>query len=532
MSDLKEYVVTLKNFEDLDGFYEDMETPGGNLYIPNREVDIALRRPISRSTHYYLTKEEAELLRHDPRVLSVELTPADLGIIIKPAWTQTSNYWDKSGTNNNLFKNWALLRCTEGEQRSNWGSDLTATKTQTGTVSVSTDGNNVDVVIVDGYVNPDHPEMAVNSDGTGGSRVVQYNWLQHASPPSNYIYPVSYSGGDNNHGMHVAGTTAGNTQGWARKANIYNFFPYGGDANNVDVLLIYDYIRAWHASKPINPLTGRRNPTIINNSWGYGYSISISSITKVNHRGQDYTSNLDSAFLNSVGIINNGSVADMPASYSALEQDQLDAINEGIIVVGAAGNESYKIDKPDGIDYNNHFIFNYFGLNYIIYYHRGMAPTNGTLGICVGAVGSTVSEYKASFSNCGPRVDIYAPGVNIISSVHTGGIADARGSGNLQKYQGTSMASPQVCGVVACLLEIYPNMTQSQVIDYLNKNSKYNQMTDSGGSYTDYTSLQESQNRYLYVYKERASTGPTWPKLNYLPRPTSGRMFPRVKVKR
>ena len=34
MSDtLKEYVVTLYNFEDLDSFYNDMETPGGDLLV-------------------------------------------------------------------------------------------------------------------------------------------------------------------------------------------------------------------------------------------------------------------------------------------------------------------------------------------------------------------------------------------------------------------------------------------------------------------------------------------------------------------
>ena len=534
MSELKEYVVTLKYYEDLEAFYEDMETPGGDLYIPNREVDVALRRPISRSTHYYLTKEEAELLRNDPRVLSVELTPAELGIIVKPAWVDSSNFWDKSGTNNANHKNWGLLRCIEGVQRSNWGSD--GTTTQTGTAQANSEGRNVDVVIVDGYINPNHPEMAVNSDGTGGTRVIQYNWLQHAVTPGNYFYTSNFTGADNNHGQHVAGTVAGNRQGWARKANIYNFYAYSGtDPNGVSELLLYDYIRAWHNSKPVNPATGRKNPTIVNNSWGYGYSLSISQITRVNHRGINYTTGLTSSFLNSVGIINDGSLTDTPATYTALEQDQLDAINDGIIVVGAAGNEYTKIDVPNGIDYNNYFIYNYFGTDYVIHYHRGMAPTNGTLGICVGAIGPTKNEVKASFSNCGPRIDVYAPGSNIISSVHTGGVVDLRSSGTqyyTQKYNGTSMASPQVCGVLACLLETYPTLSQAQVLNYLNANSKYNQITDTGGSYTDYTSLQNSANKFLYYKKERADTGPTWPKLNYLERPAAGRLFPRVRVRR
>ena len=32
---MEEYVVTLRNKEDLDDFYNDMETPGGDLYIPD-----------------------------------------------------------------------------------------------------------------------------------------------------------------------------------------------------------------------------------------------------------------------------------------------------------------------------------------------------------------------------------------------------------------------------------------------------------------------------------------------------------------
>jgi hypothetical protein len=35
---LKEWIVTLYNHEDLESFYKDMETPGGSLYIPDREI--------------------------------------------------------------------------------------------------------------------------------------------------------------------------------------------------------------------------------------------------------------------------------------------------------------------------------------------------------------------------------------------------------------------------------------------------------------------------------------------------------------
>jgi len=88
----KEYIVTLKNFEDLDNFYEDMETPGGNLYIPERKVDCHLRRPISRNTHYLLTDEEADVVRQDPRVLDVQLTPEERGLTPVLMWTQTGDF--------------------------------------------------------------------------------------------------------------------------------------------------------------------------------------------------------------------------------------------------------------------------------------------------------------------------------------------------------------------------------------------------------------------------------------------------------
>ena len=58
---MQEYIVTLHKYEDLDNFYEDMETPGGTLTIPGRKVDCMFRRDISRNTHYLLDELEAEL---------------------------------------------------------------------------------------------------------------------------------------------------------------------------------------------------------------------------------------------------------------------------------------------------------------------------------------------------------------------------------------------------------------------------------------------------------------------------------------
>ena len=542
MSEQREYIVTLKSKEDLDCFYDDIETPGGNLYIPDRAVGCCKRRPISRNTHYMLTDEETEQVRQDPRVLAVERIPEDIGIFPKPLFVQEETTWNKSDVNNSSHKNWGLLRCVEGEQRSNWGSNGTAS--QSGLIQVNAEGRNVDVVIVDGMINPDHPEYALNADGTGGSKVVQYNWFQHnlGQASNTYVYEpyVDLSDpertDDNNHGAHVAGTVAGSTQGWARQANIYNINPYSTDVNNTSATLLIDYIREFHNSKPVNSATGRRNPTICNHSWGYGSTVPIADIASVTFRGTTSPGPFTEQQLRDFGIwtrtINGTIFAIRPARVAAVDADMEDAILDGIIMIGAAGNDFTKIDVLGGQDYNNFFVRN--GTSFP--YHRGSSPGAAGNTICVGAVSSLVNESKAQFSNTGPRVDIYAPGVNIISSFNStgsfGGVNDTRNSDfKIGKISGTSMASPQVCGILSCALEIYPNLSQQEARNYIESYSKKNQMTDTGGGLTDYTSLQGSENRYLFYYKERTDAGNVFPKINYKPRPSTGSVFPRPRIR-
>ncbi len=536
---LTEYVVTLRSYEDLDDFYNDMETPGGSLYIPNRSVEVSVRRPISRNTNYLLTKEEAETIKNDSRVINVVSKDELDSIIIKPRYTQNSSGWSKSLVSANANRNWGLLRCVEGQQRSNWGSN--GTTTQSGAISVTSSGKNVDVVIVDGHLNPNHPEFAVNPDGTGGSRVIQYNWYQHTSEVigganGTYDYPTGASllNGNDNHGMHVAGTASGNTQGWARDANIYNISPYSNNPNTIAAQYEFDYIRAFHRNKSVNPITGIKNPTICNNSWGSYYQITRSSVTNVNWRGTNYTTGFTvNANLDTWGLVDyDATYVYVEAWTDALLVDVIDAISEGILFVGAAGNANMLIDSPGGIDYNNTITWSGTTRNY----HRGSWNVTGGESICVGSASALINDSKASFSQSGPRVNLYAPGDNIISALHNGTVSggtittvtDQRNASyNLGKYDGTSMASPQVCGVIACMLEQYPRMNQSDIKDYLSKNSKIDQMYDSGGGYTDTTSLKNSENKYLYYKKERPVDGISNPRFTHNSRKNTGQVYPR-----
>ena len=67
--EVKEYVVTLHDYNDIQKFYSDMEGNTSNAEsIPERKVACSLRRPISRNTHYFLSWWEAEDLKKDPRI--------------------------------------------------------------------------------------------------------------------------------------------------------------------------------------------------------------------------------------------------------------------------------------------------------------------------------------------------------------------------------------------------------------------------------------------------------------------------------
>jgi hypothetical protein len=546
--ELKEYIVTLHRREDLEEFYDDIETPGGDLYIPDRAVDVSQRRNISRNTHYMLTDDEAAQLRNDTRVLAVEQPPRALDIEIVRHWTQTSDF-EKSTTITSTDKNWGLYRVTEGATVANWGVGGSFTQ-YSGAATTTSSGKNVDVVIVDAHINPDHPEFAVNVDGSGGSRVNQYNWFSlnsivGVSPgSSNYDYTDISS----NHGTHVAGTACGNTQGWARDCNIYNMeFDYAGTFTPGNwELYLFDYLRAFHLNKPINSATGRRNPTITNHSWGYSYNnINLTSIVGHTFRGVYTDISALSTAAKKLSLEANGVPVPaatylfrMPYTYPALNADILDAIDDGVIVVAAAGNSYWNCVYPGDQDYNNSIRLSI--TNYI--HSQGSSPAVPQGVIVVGNVGEFPQEYKRDSSNFGNRVDIWAPGSNIVSAVYDSTAAaefgitladDPRNSAyKIGSISGTSMASPQVCGCLACYAEQNPNLKSDEALEYLITHSKKNEIGSTGIDYGDaFWFGDNGNNRYLFYKRERELSGNTYPKTAFKNRPATGSVYPRVKLR-
>ncbi|AFR97590.1 cerevisin [Cryptococcus neoformans C23] len=122
-----------------------------------------------------------------------------------------------------------------------------------------------------------------------------------------------------------------------------------------------------------------------------------------------------------------GSVANMSLGGGRAKtlDDAVDAaVEAGLHFAVAAGN-----DNKDACNYS---------------------PAASKFAVTVGA--STLGDERAYFSNYGKCVDVFAPGLNILSTW-------IGGNSTTNTISGTSMASPHVCGLLAYLLSIYGTET-------------------------------------------------------------------------
>jgi subtilisin family serine protease len=86
------------------------------------------------------------------------------------------------------------------------------------------------------------------------------------------------------------------------------------------------------------------------------------------------------------------------------------------------------------------------------------SPARTPAAITVGATDNT--DTRASFSNWGSCLDLFAPGARIES-------ADSTSNTGIKSMSGTSMASPHVAGAAALVLAAHPTWTPAQVRDEL-----------------------------------------------------------------
>ena len=141
-------------------------------------------------------------------------------------------------------------------------------------------------------------------------------------------------------------------------------------------------------------------------------------------------------------------------SSSALDEAVENLISRGIIVVVAAGN-----DNVDACNYS---------------------PARTPAAITVGA--TNTDDSRASYSNFGSCLDIFAPGTSIPSTW--------LGVNYYAILSGTSMAAPHVAGVIVRFLSQYPGLSPAQVTNSIKTSSTKNLVTSAGTG---------SPNRLVYL---------------------------------
>lgn len=506
----REYNVILHNGVDYDAFWTDLQEITNKDGIPNRKVQIANPRLGSyRQTHYWLTDtEKNELLNHDS-VLDIEIPPEQRTDIAKSHNALYSGSFTRNPSLSSGDKNWGLLRCNS--KTNTYAGNEVVNETYNYTL----DGTGVDTVVVDSGIQADHPEW---EDINGVSRYTSIDW---GSIHGGFTQNANHDRDNDGHGTHVAGIVAGKTFGWAKNAKVYSLKISGlegtGDSGTgISDSYGLDAIKLFHRQKAIDPATGYKRPTVVNMSWGYSATFSGgSTVYEVNYRGTSYNSTVIqnsfggelkafglNEFTSSLGLSDTWK---HPVRVTSLDTDVDEMVDEGIHVVIASGNHNHKIDLPSGADYDNQALINNTQWRY---YHRGSSPSSDK-ALMVGSLdedqvqsGSNYIDKRASYSNHGPGIDLYAPGSSILSAVSNTS-AFARGSyyhnGSYWEsiLNGTSMASPQVAGVVALYAQSSPGLTPLKMKDViLGKCSEviYNPTEHLSGSF----SLQSTTSKLLH----------------------------------
>jgi len=145
---------------------------------------------------------------------------------------------------------------------------------------------------------------------------------------------------------------------------------------------------------------------------------------------------------------------------STLDEAVSNLFSKGITVVVAAGN-----DNDNACSYS---------------------PARAPEAITVGATGSMTSlDERASYSNFGSCLDIFAPGTSIPSTW--------LGAQTYNTISGTSMAAPHVAGLIARFIGQYPGLTPAQITRSIKSSSIKNQVSLAGTG---------SPNNLAYLYVE------------------------------
>lgn len=200
----------------------------------------------------------------------------------------------------------------------------------------------------------------------------------------------------NGHGTHCAGTIASRKYGVAKAANVVAVKVLGSNGSGSMSDVVAGVV--WAAEQAAAAATAAAQE--------------LASTGKTKHKG---------------------SVANMSlggGKAKSLDDAVNAAVEAGLHFAVAAGN-----DNKDACNYS---------------------PAAAEGAVTVGA--SEVRDARAYFSNHGKCVDVFAPGLNILSTWNGGNRSE-------NTISGTSMASPHICGLLAYLLSIQGSETFTLAAD-------------------------------------------------------------------
>lgn len=273
----------------------------------------------------------------------------------------------------------------------------------------SGDGKDVDIYIIDTGVRASHQEFEGRVHYAGFDAV-------------DFLTGSRNQGEDcNGHGTHCAGTAAGKTYGVAKKAHIYN-------------------LRALNC-EGVGAVSGI-----------------VIGIDQIVQHVQERRSGRPAVISQSLGV----------KKSITLNQAIVNAVEAGIVCVGAAGNQaSYSCDY---------------------------SPASAKVGIAVGATNQ--DDQVTIFTNTGECTDIMAPGMAIKSSTNDCDTCT-------MTLSGTSMAAPHVAGYAAILLSSNPQLTAFQAKEKImgHATKGHVQMTAIASA-----RAKKTPNRLLYVANEENTT--------------------------
>ena len=163
---------------------------------------------------------------------------------------------------------------------------------------------------------------------------------------------------------------------------------------------------------------------------------------------------------------------------SSLDQAVANSIAAGISYAVSAGNSS-----ADACNYS---------------------PARTPTALTVGA--TTSADARASYSNFGTCLDLFAPGSSVTSAYYTSDTATATMSG-------TSMASPHVAGAAALYLETTPTATPAAVAQAIFAQATLDHVSGAGTG---------SPNRLLYSLFAGGTPADTTPPQTWITSPAAG----------